>query len=115
MPNGSDPRRRPDQQSPDPEVTVPPAWWNQLSDGSLPAEDLAGQPRSRWRGQLVRMARRLVAPVVFIAVAGAVVAFSFGYLVVGGAVAAAVVVGLASASLFYQRRLAQIGESGWWR
>jgi hypothetical protein len=61
------------------------------------------------------MARRLAAPVVFIAVAGAVVAFSFGYLVVGGAVAAAVVVGLASASLFYQRRLAQIGESGWWR
>jgi uncharacterized membrane protein (DUF4010 family) len=49
------------------------------------------------------------------AVAGAVVAFSFGYVIVGGALAAAVVVGVASASLLYQRRRAQLGESGWWR
>jgi hypothetical protein len=96
-------------------VTVPPAWWNQLSEGRLPAEDLAGQPQSRWRGRLVRMGRRLIAPGVFIAVAGAVVAFSFGYLIVGGALAAAVVVGLASATMVYQRRRAQLGESGWWR
>jgi hypothetical protein len=115
MPNGSDPRRRPDQQSPDPEVTVPPVWWSQLSEGRLPAEDLAGQPQSRWRGQLVRLGRRLVAPVVLIAVAAAVVAFSFGYMIVGGALAAAVVVGVASASVLYQRRRAQLGESGWWR
>ncbi len=115
MPNGSDPRRRPDQQSPDPGLSVPPAWWNQLSEGRLPAEDLAGQPRSRWWGRLVRMGQRLIAPVVFLAVAGAVVAFSFGYLIVGGALAAAVVVGVASASLVYQRRRAQLGESGWWR
>ena len=115
MPNGSDPRRRPDQQSPDPEVTVPPAWWNQLSDGRLPAEDAAGQPHSRWRARLRRMGRRLIAPVVLVAVAGAVVAFSFGYVIVGGAVAAAVVLGAASATLVYQRRRAQLGESGWWR
>jgi|GEM_PF-3801999 len=61
------------------------------------------------------MGRRLIAPVVLVAVAGAVVAFSFGYVIVGGAVAAAVVLGAASATLVYQRRRAQLGESGWWR
>jgi hypothetical protein len=61
------------------------------------------------------MGQRLTAPVVFIAVAGAVVAFSFGYLIVGGVLAAAVVVGIASATMVYQRRRAQLGESGWWR
>ncbi|HUY24161.1 MAG TPA: hypothetical protein VMV09_02500, partial [Candidatus Saccharimonadales bacterium] len=59
--------------------------------------------------------RRLVSPTVFVAVAGAVVAFSFGYVIVGGAVTAAVVVGVASASLLYQRRRVPLGESGWWR
>jgi hypothetical protein len=63
----------------------------------------------------MRMGRRLIAPVVLVAVSGAVVAFSFGYVIVGGALAAAVVVGIASATLVYQRRRAQLGESGWWR
>jgi hypothetical protein len=52
---------------------------------------------------------------VVLAVAGAVVAFSFGYEIVGGALAAAVVAGIASATLLYQRRRVQVGESGWWR
>jgi hypothetical protein len=63
----------------------------------------------------MRMGRRLIAPVVLVAVSGAVVAFSFGYVIEGGALAAAVVVGIASATLVYQRRRAQLGESGWWR
>jgi hypothetical protein len=110
MPHGSDPRRWPDQQSPDSGASVPPPWWSALSEGRLPAEGPRVRQRSSWRDRLERLGRRLSAPVVVLAVTGAVVAGSFGYRILGGIVGAAVVAGLAVVTLIHHRRA--VGDGG---
>ncbi|MGH7641928.1 MAG: hypothetical protein ACRENX_02755 [Candidatus Dormibacteria bacterium] len=50
-----------------------------------------------------------------LAVAGAVVAAGFGYQLVGGIVAAVLVVGLAVVTVIHHRRTVEGRETGWWR
>ncbi|HUY09349.1 MAG TPA: hypothetical protein VMW80_07855 [Candidatus Dormibacteraeota bacterium] len=58
---------------------------------------------------------RLSVPVVILAVVGAVVAFGFGYQLLGDVVAAAVVAGLVLVSVIHHRRSTAVGDPGWWR
>ncbi|HVB13212.1 MAG TPA: hypothetical protein VNH38_00430 [Candidatus Dormibacteraeota bacterium] len=115
MPHGSDPRRRPDQQSPDSGASVPPTWWSALSDGRLPTEGVRAQQSTKWGDRLQRLALRLSAPVVVLAVVGAVVAAGFGYRLVGVIVGVVLLVGLGVVTLVHHRRAADTGDSGWWR
>lgn len=115
MPHGSDPRRRPDQQSPDSGASVPPPWWSALSEHQLPAEGpRVRHPRS-WRDRLGAIGPRLATPVAILAVVGAVVAFGFGYQLVGYLVGAAVLTGLVLVSVVHHRRSTAVGDPGWWR
>jgi hypothetical protein len=54
-------------------------------------------------------------PALILAVAGAVVAASFGYQLVAGAAAAVVVLALASATLVHHRRTRAVEDTAWWR
>ncbi|HUY57430.1 MAG TPA: hypothetical protein VMV12_06345 [Candidatus Micrarchaeaceae archaeon] len=115
MPHGSDPRRRPDQQSPDSGASIPPDWWGSLSDDRLPTEGRAARHRQSWRLRLHRLGIRLSTPAVILTVAGAVVAFSFGYAMVGDVAAALIVVGLLAATVMHHRRSASSRDSNRWR
>lgn len=115
MPHGSDPRRRPDQQSPDSGASVPPPWWSALSDGRLPTEGPKVRQQSHRRDRLQRVGNRVSAPLVVLAVVGAVVAAGFGYQVVAGIVGAVLVSGLGVVTLIHHRRSSEVGDSGWWR
>jgi len=52
---------------------------------------------------------------VILTVAGAVVAFSFGYAMVGDVAAALIVVGLLAATVMHHRRSASSRDSNRWR
>lgn len=115
MPNGSDPLRRPDQQSSDSGPSVPPSWWGALSDARLPGEITESSPRARWSARLKRIAARLGVPALVVAVVAAVVVISFGQLLVGGAVGAAVVLSLVLVTLWHHRRATASQGSSRWR
>jgi hypothetical protein len=115
MPHGSDPRRRPDQQSPDSGASVPPSWWNALTDTRLPTEGTGARRRISLPSRLGSWGVRLSVPALILAVAGAVVAASFGYQLVAGAAAAVVVLALASATLVHHRRTRAVEDTAWWR
>lgn len=115
MPHGSDPRRRPDQQSPDSGASVPPTWWNALSDNRLPTEGFGVRHRTTWRRRIWRWTARLSVPALVLAVAGAVVAAGFGYQIVSAAIAAVVVVALGVVTVVHRRRSSALEDSVWWR
>ncbi|MGC1184297.1 MAG: hypothetical protein WBA31_03985 [Candidatus Dormiibacterota bacterium] len=115
MPHGSDPRRRPDQQSPDSGASVPPPWWSALSESHLPAEGLTVRQRLTWRSRLRRLGVRLSVPALVLAVAGAVVAAGFGYQIVSAAVAAVVAVALGLVTVVHRRRTSPVDDPAWWR
>ncbi|HVC39543.1 MAG TPA: hypothetical protein VNH20_06180 [Candidatus Dormibacteraeota bacterium] len=115
MPHGSDPLRRPDQQSPDSGAPVPPPWWNALGEERLPTETRRIRARTSWWARLQRVGVRLSAPLVALAVAGAIVAGGFGYRLVAGLVAAVLVVGLAVITLLQRRRSVGAGAGNRWR
>ncbi|HVB53102.1 MAG TPA: hypothetical protein VNF24_02770 [Candidatus Acidoferrales bacterium] len=115
MPHGSDPRRRPDQQSPDSGASVPPPWWSALSDSRLPAEGPRVRQRASWRDRLQRIGIRITAPLVILAVAGAVVAAGFGYQIVSWIIGAVMVGTLGVVSVIHHRRAVAVGDASWWR
>ena len=71
--------------------------------------------RASWRHRLQRFGVRVSAPTVVLAVAGAVVAFGFGYVIVGEILGVAVVAGLILVSVIHQRRGTETRDSRWWR
>ncbi|MGC2190973.1 MAG: hypothetical protein WA751_01405 [Candidatus Dormiibacterota bacterium] len=71
--------------------------------------------RSSWRHRLQRFSVRASAPVVVLAVAGAVVAFGFGYAIIGEILGVAVVAGLILVSVIHQRRGTETRDRRWWR
>ncbi|MGH7639629.1 MAG: hypothetical protein ACREN7_09850 [Candidatus Dormibacteria bacterium] len=114
MPQGSDPRRRPDRQSKDSGASVPPSWWQALSEQRLPNEGPRPKRRRDWGASLERLAQRFGAAAVALAVCGLVVAVSFGYQVVGIALGALLVVSVGGASLIHRKRAGR-GDRAWWR
>jgi hypothetical protein len=94
---------------------VPPAWWAALSEDRLPGEGPEDRSRPGWSARLQGVGARLGVPVFLLSVVGAVVAAGFGYLVVAGALGAAVVVGLVVATALHQRGLAEPQGPNWWR
>lgn len=115
MPHGSDPRRRPDQQSPDSGASVPPTWWSALSDTRLPVEGLQVRRKASWLSRLRSLAVRLSTPALVLAVAGVVVAAGFGYQILAAAVGAGLVLSLAVVTLIHHRRSQEVEDTGWWR
>ncbi|MGH7609195.1 MAG: hypothetical protein ACREOD_04530 [Candidatus Dormibacteria bacterium] len=81
----------------------------------LPGEEQRGRsPLARlrhWR----RPAARLIVPALVLAIAGAVVAASFGYSALGAALAAAVVLGLGISTALYYRQPAATRPRNWWQ
>ncbi|MGA9776435.1 MAG: hypothetical protein WBU92_11055 [Candidatus Dormiibacterota bacterium] len=92
MSQGSDPRRRPDQQSSEP--NGPPAWWMTLWQDRLPRE--ADEPAPPLTRGLLGWAQRLVLALVPLLVVAAVVLGGFrldlAAGITGGAAAAIVLV-----------------------
>ncbi len=84
--------------------------------GRLPGEGARRRPASV-RGALTTGADRLAVPVVVLAVVGAVVAASFGYLYLGIGLGVAVAVGVAAVSVidFLQQRKQSRQGPNWWR
>ncbi len=99
MPQGSDPRRGPDQQSPDPGSSTQPGWWASLWEERLPREQ--GEPRPRvpigsWFG---RWSGRVLMALIPLLVIAAVVLGSFGWTSVAEAMGGAILLLLAGAAL----------------
>lgn len=92
MPQGSDPRRRPDRQSSEPDGQ--PEWWMTLWQERLPHE--SDEPTSRASGLLGWLAQRAAMVVLPLLVVAAVVLGGFHLdleaLIVGGVAAAIVVI-----------------------
>lgn len=104
MPQGPDPRRRQDQQPPESGSSVPPSWWGSMWQDGLPGEGAKiGRPRHPLRA-VRQLLRKLAIPAVPLAVAGAVVAASFGYVLLAAALAALVVLGIVAATVLYLRQ-----------
>ncbi|MGH7611156.1 MAG: hypothetical protein ACREN4_03975 [Candidatus Dormibacteria bacterium] len=82
----------------------------------LPGERGEGHSRARpnlrhWRRPLARLSL----PVLVLAVAGAVVAASFGYQVVGMALGGAVVLALLVSTLLFYRHPGESRPPSWWQ
>ncbi len=92
MPQGSDPRRRPDRQSSEPDGQ--PEWWMTMWQERLPHE--SDEPGVRAGGVLGRLAQRAAMVLLPLLVVAAVVLGGFHLdleaLIVGGAAAAIVIV-----------------------
>ena len=115
MPHGSDPHRRPDQQSPDSGSSVPPTWWAALSKDELPEEGPEEPSERDGSARLREVGGRRGVPAVLLAVVGAVVAAGFSYLMVAGALAAAVAAGLVVATVLHQKLPPEPRTPNWWR
>lgn len=105
MPQGSDPRRGPDQQSPDPGSSTQPGWWASLWEERLPREQ--GEPRPKLQiGSLFgRWGSRMVMALIPLLVVAAVLVGSFGLTSIAEAMGGAILLLLAGAALepFWRR------------
>ncbi len=115
MPQGSDPRRWPDQQSPDPGSPTQPGWWSSMWHERLPRE--VGEPApARALGTLLQgWSQRAVMAMVPLLVVAAVVFGSFGFTLVSEIMAAAILLILAGAALHPIWRRSRDRAGSWWR
>lgn len=112
MPQGSDPRRRPDQQSSDPGPNGPPSWWPTLWQDRLPRE--LDEPAPPITARLAFWSGRVLLGLAPVLVVAAVVLASFRLVpeAVGAGVAAAVIVVGAVSQPIWER--ARSGDEGGW-
>ncbi len=99
MPQGSDPRRWPDQQSPDPGSSTQPGWWVSLWEERLPREKTSVGPRLSAAWLVRQWGGRTLMALVPILVVAAVVLGSFGYSLLGEVIAGVILLILAAAVL----------------